>query len=234
MHSLMGHLAAARISVIIAICTFIPATSAAGMAEDGWVSLFDGRTLSGWVLEDGKSAADGWAVEDGALCRKSRAGSIITRQQYLDFELEFEWKIAAGGNSGVKYRLHRIGEGSWLGPEYQILDDTLSKDAQSAATSTAALYLLKEPGPEKSVRPAGEFNQARIVARGTILEHWLNGRKVLTMDTSSAEWRQMLAAAKYSRSPGAQDWFARHAGPIMLQDHGSPVWFRSIRIRELK
>jgi hypothetical protein len=198
-----------------------------------WHMLFDGKSLAGWVNERGEPAGTGWAVEDGVLHRVGRGGSLITVRHYLDFELEFEWKIAAGGNSGVKYRLHRTANEGWLGPEYQILDDALHREAQNAATSAAALYLLKEPGPEKILKPAGEFNRARIVARGTILEHWVNDTKVLTMDASSEEWRQKLAASKYSKSPGAADWFARHAGPIMLQDHGSDVWFRNIRIRAL-
>ncbi len=207
--------------------------AAAGPGEQ-WHMLFDGKSLAGWVNERGEPAGTGWAVEDGVLHRVGRGGSLITVGEYLDFELEFEWRIAAGGNSGVKYRLRKTGEAGWLGPEYQILDDALNREGQNAATSATALYLLKGPGPEKILKPAGEFNQARIVARGTILEHWVNGTKVLTMDTSSEEWRQKLAASKYSKSPGALDWFARHAGPILLQDHASEVWFRNLRIRELK
>ncbi|NWG12380.1 MAG: DUF1080 domain-containing protein [Acidobacteria bacterium] len=208
-----------------------PADAAPG---EEWHPLFDGRSLAGWANEKGEPPVTGWAVENGVLHRAGRGGSLVTVAQYLDFELEFEWKIARGGNSGVKYRLHRTDNEGWLGPEYQILDDALHRDARNAAMSAGALYLLKEPGPEKNLRPPGEFNQARIVARGTILEHWLNGRRILSIDTTGEEWRRKLAASKYSKSPGASDWFARHAGPIMLQDHGSDVWFRNIRIRELK
>ncbi len=207
---------------------------AAANPGEQWHVLFDGKSLEGWINERGEPAGAGWVAEDGVLHRVGRGGSLITVGEYLDFELEFEWKIAAGGNSGVKYRLHRAGEAGWLGPEYQILDDALHREGRNGATSAVALYLLKEPGPEKTLKPAGEFNLARIVARGTMLEHWVNGAKVLTMDTSSEEWRQRLAASKYSKSPGAFDWFARHAGPLMLQDHGNEVWFRNLRIRELK
>ncbi len=224
---------------IVAVLVFVT-VAGAGTVSGGspaageWKALFDGKTLNGWVNGKGEPVSAGWVVEDGVLHRKARGGDIFTAAEYLDFELEFEWKIAAGGNSGVKYRLHRIEGMNWLGPEYQILDDAAIKEGKDEKTSTASLYLIKGIGTGKKLNPAGEFNKGRIVASGSRLEHWLNGQKIAEIDTSSQEWRTIFAQTKYNRSQGATEWFARDAGPIMLQDHGSEVWFRNIRIRELK
>jgi hypothetical protein len=202
--------------------------------DAGWQDLLAGDSLAAWVDERGLPVGAGWAVKDGILSRVSKAGSIFTAQAYQDFELEFEWKIAPGGNSGLKYRMQRAKDGRWLGPEYQILDDAIHRDARNSNTSAGALYEIKEPAPDKLLKPAGEFNLARVVVRGNMIEHWLNGKRILQIDTTSDDWRQRLAKSKFSRAEGYADWFARKAGPLMIQDHGSEVWFRRLRIRGVR
>lgn len=182
------------------------------------------------VWADGKGAAPaaGWVFEDGVIHRTAKAGDIFTKKKYLDFELEFEWKVAAGANSGLKYRMKGVG------PEYQVIDDTKHPDAKNGSRTTASLYDIKAPAADKPLKAVGEWNASRVVAKGKHLEHWLNGSKVVEIDLDSAEWKELFAKSKFAKTKGAEDWFARETGPVMLQDHGDEVWFRALRIRELK
>ncbi len=182
------------------------------------------------VWADGKGAAPaaGWAFEDGVIHRTAKAGDIFTKKKYLDFELEFEWKVAPGANSGLKYRMKNVG------PEYQVIDDTKHPDAKNGSRTTASLYDIKAPAADKPLKAVGEWNASRVVAKGKHLEHWLNGSKVVEIDLDSPEWKECFAKSKFAKTKGAEDWFARESGPVMLQDHGDEVWFRALRIRELK
>jgi hypothetical protein len=198
-----------------------------------WISLFDGKTFNGWTRFDGKPIGPGWVVEDGCIRRVSTgAMDIITSRTFRDFELELEWKLQRDSNSGIKYRIHRIPDGKWIGPEYQIMNDP-EPPVPRQKGSCAALYDIKEPRPDGKQKPPGEWNRARIVARGSHLEHWLNGKKVVEIDQDSAEWTEMLDRSKFAAYSGYREWFGRNAGPILLQDHGGSVWFRHIRVREL-
>ncbi|MCX8035718.1 MAG: DUF1080 domain-containing protein [Candidatus Sumerlaeia bacterium] len=225
----------------VCLCGLIPVffAAAAFAAEPpaqpgGWENLLEGNWLDAWVDESGKPIKSGWTVEDGVLHRSGKAGSLVTKKDYGDFELEFEWKVAKGSNSGVKYRLHRVAANRLIGPEYQILDDAGHRDGKNAKTSAAAIYQIKEPDSKKELKPVGEWNQAKIVARGTKIEHWLNGKKVLEVDTAGEDWPARLAASKFKRYDGFADWFARQPGPVMFQAHTGEVFYRNIRIRELK
>lgn len=155
----------------------------------------------------------------------TRPGGINTIAQYQDFELSFDWKISRAGNSGIKYRAH----GS-LGLEYQILDDQKHKDGKLPSHRAASLYDLLPAPDDKPINPVGEWNSGRIVARGNHIEHWLNGHKVLEIDYGSEAWSHAFAASKYAKHKSFGSW----TGTIHLQDHGDEVWFRSVRIRELK
>ncbi len=191
----------------------------------GWKSLFDGKTLTGWETAAGQPVTKGWIVEDGCIFRKEKGGSINTVDEYKDFELEFEWSISPKGNSGVKYRFK-----NGLGPEYQVLDDVGHKNGKNPLTSAAAMYAMFPCNDQKTVQPVGEFNKSRIVVKGTKLEHWLNGKKVVEADTASEAWAKAKAASKFKGKAG----YGEDAGKIHLQDHGNPVKFRNIRIRVLK
>ena len=190
------------------------------LALQDWENL---TTADAW-----KSTPAGWEFKDGEIHRAAKAGDIFTKKSYLDFELEFEWKIAPGGNSGLKYRMKGVG------PEYQVIDDEKHADAKNAIRSTASLYDVKAPASDKPMKPPGEWNKSKVVAKGKHLEHWLNDKKVMEIDIDGAEWPDAFAKSKFSKTKGAETWFGREAGPVMLQDHGDEVWYRAIRIKESK
>jgi Leucine-rich repeat (LRR) protein len=190
------------------------------------VLLFDGKTLAGWTMEDGKPVAGGWIVEDGAICRENRGGNIFYEREVGDFELTFEWKIVANGNSGLKYRVRKYGSQS-LGCEYQMLGE---KGQSLSKGSCGALYALYEPNEKKKLNPIGEWNTAKIVVHGPVIEHWMNGEKIVEADLAGEEWRNRLAQSKFA--PHAD--FARNTtGRIMLTDHGSKAWFRNLVLTPL-
>jgi len=204
--------------------------------ETGWTELFDGKTLRGWRTLRGKPAT-GWKASNGELHfappkKHSGGGDLYTEKEYGDFVLELEWRIASGGNSGIKYRMNWYGK-KYLGPEYQLLDNTRRKKGakMTKGNTTGALYdLLPVNAKVWAVKPQGEWNRTRIVARGSRVEHWLNGKKVVDIDLRSAEFRDAVAKSKFRQLEG----FAQNpAGRIMLQDHGSEIRFRKIRIREV-
>ncbi|MDP6522655.1 MAG: DUF1080 domain-containing protein [Kiritimatiellia bacterium] len=193
-------------------------------ADNEWQVLFDGKTLEGWQLTNGQPVSKGWVVEEGCIHRASGGGNIVSVGEYKDFELELEWKISEGGNSGIKYRFTK-----GLGPEYQVLDDEKHVNGKNPLTSAAAMYAMFKCNDQKTLMPVGEFNQARIVAKGTRLEHWLNGKLVLETDTSSDDWAKAKAKSKFKGKQG----YGEGPGRIFLQDHGNKVWYRNIRIRKI-
>lgn len=197
----------------------------------GWILLFDGRTLDGWRGYNRAELPEGWAVRDGALARVGPGGDIITESQYGDFELALEWKVGPGGNSGIFYRAEEGHE--WIyqsAPEMQVLDDAGHPDGRDPLTSAGASYGLY-PAPRGVVRAAGEWNEARIVAVGHRVEHWLNGVKIVEYELGSREWEERVAASKFAEWPA---YGRARRGHIGLQEHGDPVWFRSIKIRPIR
>ncbi len=192
-------------------------------------AVFDGKSLDNWMFSDGKPITKGWKVVDGAIRLergKKRAGHIVTRHEYGDFDLSFEWKIAKGGNSGLKYRVRNYGRKA-LGCEFQIIDDKSRSNGKPGLGSTGSLYALFEPDPERQINPLDEFNTSRIVVRADHIEHWLNGRLIVSATVGNPEWDKRLASSKFSDVPG----FARNRfGRIMLTDHGSEVWYRNFTI----
>lgn len=193
-------------------------------ADDSLPSPFDGKTLDGWTTQDGKPVTQGWEIVDGAIHLKKdgrRAGNIVTAQEFGDFDLSFEWKIAERGNSGLKYRVRTYGN-KVLGCEYQIYDDEGRK--VSPKNSAGALYDLYEPNEAKQLKPPGEYNTARIVVRGDHIEHWLNGQLIVSATVGDDQWQRRIAASKFNDVPD----FARNPrGRLMLTDHGSEVWYRN-------
>ena len=199
----------------------------------GWRPLFDGRTTEGWLGYRQRTMPRGWQVVDGALTRVAPAGDIVTREQFGDFELTLEWKVAPGGNSGIFYRVAEAPELETVwqsGPEFQVLDDAGHRDGARPETSAGACYGLY-PVPRGVVRPAGEWNDARILVAGTHVEHWLNGRKVVEYELGSADWAARVRASKFAAFPR---YGREPRGRIALQDHGDWVAYRSIRIRAIE
>ncbi|MEP6692001.1 MAG: DUF1080 domain-containing protein, partial [Gemmatimonadaceae bacterium] len=176
------------------IATETPAMSD-GMG--GVRSLLDGTTLAGWRGYKSDSAPAGWHVADGTLAKEGSVGDLVTRDQFGDFELTLEWKIAPGGNAGIFYRAteeyNRI---YWSGPEYQLLDDALHPDGHSRLTSAGAAYGLY-PSPAGVLKAAGAWNTTRIVARGGHIEHWLNGQMLLQYELWSPDWEAKVKASKF-------------------------------------
>ena len=216
-----------------------PATPAAGSdstpvtvatADTGWRALFDGRTTAGWRGYRRPDMPAGWEVVDGALTRTGAGGDIITVDQFGNFELELEWMVAPGGNSGIFYRVTEAGEAGYnTGPEMQVLDDAAHADGLSRVTAAGSAYGLY-PAPPGVVKPAGEWNAVRIVVRGQQVEHWLNGTRVVEYELGSPDWEAKVKASKFAQWPG---YGRAPRGHIALQDHGDRVAYRNIRIREL-
>jgi hypothetical protein len=205
---------------------------AATNAGAGWVTLFDGKTTDAW-RGYGAAAfpAKGWSVADGALVHAAGGGGgdLITKRQFGNFELEFEWRVGPKANSGVMFRVAETKEPSYVtGPEYQLLDDAAHQDA-APDTVAGALYGLAAPIAVPR-RPAGTWNTARIVVAGDRIEHWLNGTRVVDVDCASPAFKASLAKSKFAKWAGFN---AHPRGHICLQDHGDEVAFRSMRIREL-
>lgn len=183
--------------------------------QQGFQLLFNGRDLEGW------KHSGNWTVEEGAIARTGRGGSLVYAERNIpdDFELRFEWKVAEGSNSGVYYRPTQY--------EYQILDNARHPDGKNPRTSAASLYFCMAPAYD-ATRPVGEWNEARIVCKGSVIQHWLNGQKVIDFDYNDPKWSFEV---ELLRQRGG-DLTARGAH-LSLQDHGDPVWYRSLRLREI-
>ena len=196
----------------------------------GWRLLFDGSTTAGWRGYGREDLPAGWQAVDGALTRVGRGGDIITKDTFRDFELQLEWKTVEGGNSGVFIRAVEGAEAIYhAAPEIQILDDERHPDGQSPLTSSGANYGL-HAAPRGVVKPVGEWNHFRIVVRGNHVEQWMNGQKVVEYELGSDDWKQRVAASKFAAWP---EYGTAREGHIGLQDHGSRVAFRNVKIRPL-
>jgi hypothetical protein len=203
---------------------------AAQATQDGWRMLFDGTTTNGWRGYNRPDMPAGWQAVDGALTRTAQAGDIITTEQFANFELELEWMLRAGGNSGVFYRAVETSDPIYYSaPEMQVLDDEAHRDGGSPLTSAGANYGL-HPAPPGVVKPVGEWNAVRLVVNGNHVEHWLNGQKIVEYELGSDEWKQLVANSKFNEWPA---YGKAERGHIGLQDHGDWVAFRNIRIRVL-
>ncbi len=194
----------------------------------GWQLLFDGTTTAGWRGYQMDTVPDGWQVVDGALTRVGQGVDLITRQMYGSFELALEWMIAPKGNSGILYRVTEAETNTyWTGPEYQVLDDAGQSSGLTRAIAAAAVYALY-PAREGLTRPAGEWNEARILVKGNEVQHWLNGTLAAEYVLGSVDFNERVAKSKFSEWPA----FGKAAtGHIALQNHGDRVAYRSIKIK---
>jgi hypothetical protein len=195
----------------------------------GWISLFDGRTLTGWhTYQQPNGITTGWNVESGALKTTGEAKDLVSDQQYSSFELELEWKVAPGGNSGIFYWANEgTGEIYENAPEDQVLDNAGSPGT-TPLTAAGALYDLY-PSPLDAARPVGEWNSVRIVVHGSKVQQWLNGVRQVDANFDSKEMKARIAGSKFKQ------WltFGRERrGHLGLQSHGGTVWFRAIRIKD--
>jgi hypothetical protein len=217
----------------------------------GWRLLWDGKTTRGW--KGAKLPAfpeKGWEIKDGTLSvlasgggEARNGGDIITEEEFSNFELQLDFRLSPGANSGIKYFVDPKllkGEGSAIGLEFQLLDDERHPDAKLGVKGNrtigslydliAATNLSEANRTDKRVNPPGEWNRARIVVRGRHVEHWLNDVKVVEFERGTQMFRALVAYSKYRDWPGFGEYAS---GPILLQDHGDLVSFRSIKIRPL-
>ncbi len=207
-----------------------------------WRSLFDGVSLDGWRSYGREEPAAAWSVEDGRIVLESpnsnnpaasRRGDLMTRAQYTNFELELEWKVSKGGNSGVMFGVREVNGAPFAhssGVEIQILDNVNNRLGQTPNKRASAVYDILPP-PVDSTKPVGEFNQLRLRVVNGKVTHSLNGVEMASFDVHSQKWRDLVAVSKF------KNWehFAKYeTGHIVLQDHKDQVEFRNIRIRELK
>ena len=208
-----------------------------GAQGDGFKAMFDGKTLNGWRgYKKADAAETRWKVENGIVTIPEIDGKdtkgqrdIVSDATYDQFDLKWEWKISEGGNSGLKYFVLED-EPSAIGHEYQLIDDERHPDAKIGPhRQTAALYDVF-PAADRPIKPAGEWNNSEVIVKGTHVEHWLNGKRVLQYELGSPELKAAIAKSKFKD-------IARFGTPvkghILIQDHGDQVWYRNVRIKPL-
>jgi len=223
----------------IFVVNLIANTLSEAEENNGVGFLWDGKTTNGWrgAYKD-KFPDKGWTIKDGTLnvlastgAESTNGGDIVTTKEYSAFILQFEFRLTDSANSGVKYFVteKEHNSGSAIGLEYQMLDDDKHPDGKKPSTSAGSLFDLIAP-ENKTLKPVGEYNKARVVINNGHVEHWLNGNKILEYDLGSASFKELVAKSKFKGFPR----FALNSeGFIALQYHGDDVWYRKIRIRAL-
>ena len=196
----------------------------------GWKLLFDGNTTAGWRGFKQQTAPDGWQAVDGALTRVGRGRDLITVDQYGSFELQLEWKVDPGGNSGIMFRVSEAEDATYhTGPEVQVLDNAGHADGKGPLTSAGSCYGLYAPSKDVS-HPPGRWNAARLIVNGNRVQHWMNGTQIVQYELLSPDWEKRVLASKFKQWP---NYGRVPRGHIALQDHGDRVAYRNIKIRVL-
>jgi 3-keto-disaccharide hydrolase len=211
--------------------------------QDGWKLLFDGKSTNGWRgAKLDYFPEKGWEVKDGVLtvlssggAESANGGDVITTDAYINFELKVDFKITEGANSGIKYFVDpelNKGPGSAIGCEFQLLDDEKHPDAKLGVKGNRTLGSLYDliPPENKEFNGIGKWNTAKIIVKGSHVEHWLNGKKLLEYERGNQMWRALVAYSKYKDWP---DFGEAKTGYILLQDHGDEVSFKNIKIKVL-
>jgi hypothetical protein len=209
---------------------------------EGWELLFDGQTMNGWHGFNGGSL-EAWSIEDCALRTAGTEGNygsdqrvdLVTDSEFTNFEISIDWKITTGGNGGLMYGVIEDAkyEAPWeTGPEYQFIDDVgwPKPEELKDSTLTGADYDMLAPNDRKELKPVGEWNTTEIVVNGPTIEHWLNGRKILEFERWTDDWKERRDGSKWREYP---DYGLAETGRIVIQDHGSELWFRNIKIRKI-
>jgi hypothetical protein len=204
---------------------------------EGWQLLFDGKSLDQFRGYNGKEVSKSWTIEDGCLKSIGKAGAdLVAMKDYENFQLKFEWRSSKGANSGIFYdviedpKYKRLSE---TGPEYQIIDDEGFPEKLLESQLAGANYEMHVADKSKKTLysvESGKFNSGMIVVNKNHIEHWLNGKKILEFERWTDDWYKRKNEAKWKDYPG---YGTAKSGKIGIQDHGSIVWLRNIKIREL-
>ncbi len=210
--------------------------------DDGWVSLFDGKTLTGWHNYGKTTVGEAWKVADGNLYldttkkegwQIASGGDIVSDEAYENFHLKLEWKIAPNGNSGIIFYVHEDTakyEFVWhTGPEMQVLDNDGHADGKIPKHRAGDLYDLISCSTE-TVKAPGEWNAVDIISKDGKLDLILNGTNVVSTVLWDDAWKKLVAGSKFKAWP---DFGTYKKGHISLQDHGNTVWYRNIKIKRL-
>ena len=200
--------------------------------QQGWESLFDGKSLKGWRNYQKDEAGSNWQVTNGTITlTKGGGGDLITEKQYAEFELSLDWKISDAGNSGVFFLADESEQYIFFhAPEIQIIDNEKHPDSKLDSHRSGSLYDMVV-APSAAYRDAGEWNNLRIKLHNDVLEVWQNGVMTVHIVMHSSTWDKLVAASKFAKWEGFGDQTKGHIG---LQDHGDKVWFKNIKIRELR
>lgn len=234
--------ASAAMLLLLPLMAFFPlpmSTSSKTVAPapaGGWITLFDGQSTKGWHTYNKDHAGNAWKVEDGALVLDKgpgdEGGDLITDQEFENYDLRLEWKIAPCGNSGIIFNAHEsaeYAESYFTGPEMQVLDNTCHPDAKIHTHRAGDLYDMIA-SKQETVHPAGEWNSVRLRVKNGKAQFWLNGTKVVKFTMFNDAWKAMIAKSKFKDMPAFGTF---RKGHIVLQDHGNKVWYRNITIKEL-
>lgn len=215
-------------------------TSTAVATDSGWINLFDGQTLAGWHGYNKDTAkVSNWVYEDGALvCLGATGGAdtggdLVSDKDFDNFELEWEWKVDTGSNSGVMYHVieDKKYSGPWeTGPEYQIIDDVNFPGKLEDWQKAGADYAMHPASDNKVLKPVGEWNTSKIIYNNGHVEHWLNGAKIVEFNDQNPEWKTKKETGKWKDHP---DYGVAKSGKIALQDHGNKAYYRNVKIRPL-
>ena len=202
--------------------------------KEGWELLFDGKTKDKWRTYQNQPE-DSWEITDGTLhCKSDKDGvtkrsDLVTRNVYGNFELQLDWKVEKGANSGVLYHVLENHPSSYeTGPEYQLIDDLGYPGKLEDWQKSGADYAMHPPQKPAS-RPAGEYNHTRILVDGDHIIHWLNGEIVADFHAWTPEWQKLKENGKWKDHP---DYGLAKSGLIALQDHGGGIWFKNIKIKK--
>ncbi|MDX1908931.1 MAG: DUF1080 domain-containing protein [Bacteroidia bacterium] len=213
-------------------------TLTAAEQAEGWTLLFDGKSPAGWRGFNQVAFPAGWVIEGGALkalgtAADATGGDIVyAADSFANFEMVLDWKISPGGNSGIFYHVkegEKYPAAYYTGPEYQVIDDAGYPGPLEEDQKAGADYDMYPPDPGKVLKPAGEWNQSRIVFTPEKAEYYLNGKMTASFVPWSEDWNAHRTAAKWKDFP---DYGQARTGLIGLQDHGQPVWYKNIKIRK--
>ena len=257
-----NYVALGWVAILLFSCGPVADKSSEVESASEWITLFDGTSLDGWCAYNGDRLPPGWGIVDGELTfstemvkeedydYKGSRDLIYAAKEFENFELYLEWKIPLGGNSGIFYHVQEGYAGiPEVSPEYQLIDDLHYTDFHDITAynksigvtehpeklqplqSTGADYAMYVPDvSNKKLNPAGEWNSSKIVFTPERVEHWLNGELLLSFEPWSEDWEAKKSNGKWGLAP---DYGKFKKGFIGLQDHGSSLWFRSIKIKEL-